>query len=205
MRKDHFTDEALKAAYALAELKYSEDPEDQLAFAEAYNYTTCERPDGSKYGTSGQCRKGKETTPGSEDKPASKPKRKAAPRVSPREAASALAGRSLAKEAAMLTDKDFDPDKVGYKKAGQNIEVAKKAAKASSPEETKKKVNKAVKLINERIKRLREAELDPKIRENTNRIYRLQERQQELKTMIKYLKSGNSALASQAVLEKSLR
>lgn len=37
MRKDRFTDGALKAAYALAELKYSENPEDQLAFAEAYD------------------------------------------------------------------------------------------------------------------------------------------------------------------------
>lgn len=68
MRKDRFTDEALKAAYALAELKYSEDPEDQqafveafaIAFAEAYDFARCQRPDGSFYGTSGQCRKGKE-------------------------------------------------------------------------------------------------------------------------------------------------
>lgn len=60
MRKDRFTDEALKAAYALAELKYSEDPEDQLAFAEAYDFARCQRPDGSFYGTSGQCRKGKD-------------------------------------------------------------------------------------------------------------------------------------------------
>jgi hypothetical protein len=60
MRKDRFTDEALRAAYALAELKYSEDPEDQQAFAEAYDFARCQRPDGSFYGTSGQCRKGKD-------------------------------------------------------------------------------------------------------------------------------------------------
>lgn len=62
MRKDRFTDEALRNAYALAELKYSENEEDQVAFEEAYNFTTCERPDGSRYGTSGQCRKGTETS-----------------------------------------------------------------------------------------------------------------------------------------------
>jgi hypothetical protein len=58
MRKDRFTDEALAAAKALAELKYSENPEDQLAYAEAYDFARCQRPDGSFYGTSGQCRKG---------------------------------------------------------------------------------------------------------------------------------------------------
>ena len=30
-----------------------------------YSFATCERPDGSRYGTGGQCRKGTETTPGS--------------------------------------------------------------------------------------------------------------------------------------------
>jgi hypothetical protein len=58
MRKDHFTEEALRNAQALAELKYSENPEDQLAFAEAYDFARCQRPDGSFYGTAGQCRKG---------------------------------------------------------------------------------------------------------------------------------------------------
>lgn len=60
MRKDRFTDEALRNARALAELKYSESPEEQLAFAEAYDFARCQRPDGSFYGTSGQCRKGTE-------------------------------------------------------------------------------------------------------------------------------------------------
>lgn len=59
MRKDRFTDGALRNAYALGALKYSENPEDQQAFAEAYDFMTCERPDGSRYGTAGQCRKGK--------------------------------------------------------------------------------------------------------------------------------------------------
>jgi hypothetical protein len=66
MRKDRFTDEALRNAYALAELKYSENPEDQLRFSEAYDFARCQRPDGSFYGTSGQCRKGKQAG----DKPA---------------------------------------------------------------------------------------------------------------------------------------
>jgi hypothetical protein len=58
MRKDRFSDEALRNAMALAELKYSENPEDQLAFEEAYDFALCQRPDGSFYGTGGQCRKG---------------------------------------------------------------------------------------------------------------------------------------------------
>ncbi len=61
MRKDRFSDEALRNAMALAELKYSENPEDQVAFEEAYDFARCQRPDGSFYGTSGQCRKGKES------------------------------------------------------------------------------------------------------------------------------------------------
>ncbi len=31
-------------------------------FMETYDYTTCQRPDGSYYGTAGTCRKGTETT-----------------------------------------------------------------------------------------------------------------------------------------------
>lgn len=62
MRKDHFTEEALKAAQALSELKYSESEEDQLRFSEAYDFARCQRPDGSFYGTSGQCRKGTKTS-----------------------------------------------------------------------------------------------------------------------------------------------
>ena len=60
MRKDRFTDEALRAAKALAELKYSEDPAEQMAFAETYDFARCQRADGSFYGTSGSCRLGKE-------------------------------------------------------------------------------------------------------------------------------------------------
>lgn len=61
MRKDRFTDEALAQAKALAELKYSENPEDQLAFSEAYDFARCQRPDGSFYPIPDgkQCRKGK--------------------------------------------------------------------------------------------------------------------------------------------------
>ena len=76
MRKDRFTDEALRNAYALGALKYSENPGDQQVFAEAYDYATCERPDGSKYGTGGTCRKGKEVAPQEKGKakgPSAKP------------------------------------------------------------------------------------------------------------------------------------
>lgn len=60
MRKDYFTEEALAAAQALAELKYSESEEERLAFAEAYDFTRCQRPDGSIYGIGAgkQCRQG---------------------------------------------------------------------------------------------------------------------------------------------------
>ena len=41
------------------------------AFLEAakdkYDFTTCQRPDGSKYGSSGRCIKGSETSPASKD------------------------------------------------------------------------------------------------------------------------------------------
>ena len=40
----------------------------QEAAAEKYDFATCQRSDGSKYGTGGQCRKGTPTTPGSDDK-----------------------------------------------------------------------------------------------------------------------------------------
>lgn len=65
MRKDHFTDEALALVAALVELKYSEDPEDQLAYAEAYDFARCQRPDGSFYGIpDGKlCKKGKKAAP----------------------------------------------------------------------------------------------------------------------------------------------
>lgn len=61
MRKDHFSDAAVRAAYALAELKFSENEEGQLRFSEAtYDFTRCQRADGSFYGTSGKCRTGKD-------------------------------------------------------------------------------------------------------------------------------------------------
>jgi len=56
MRKDRFTDEALRNARALAELK----AQDSESFSEAYDFARCQRPDGSFYGTGGQCRKGTE-------------------------------------------------------------------------------------------------------------------------------------------------
>ncbi len=44
------------------------------AAAEKYDFATCQRSDGSKYGTGGQCRKGTPTTPGSDDKKTSSKK-----------------------------------------------------------------------------------------------------------------------------------
>ena len=46
----------------------------QEAAAEKYDFATCQRSDGSKYGTGGQCRKGTPTTPGSDDKKTSSKK-----------------------------------------------------------------------------------------------------------------------------------
>jgi hypothetical protein len=74
MRKDHFTDEAVAAAKALAALKYSENPEDQQAFSEAYDFARCQRPDGSFYGTAGTCRKGSPAGAKQEEPKAAKPK-----------------------------------------------------------------------------------------------------------------------------------
>jgi hypothetical protein len=46
----------------------------QQAAADKYDFTTCQRSDGSKYGSSGRCLKGSETTPASQDKKASSKK-----------------------------------------------------------------------------------------------------------------------------------
>lgn len=61
MRKDHFTDEALAQAKALAELKMN----DAESFAEAYDYARCQRADGSFYAIPDgkQCRKGTKAAP----------------------------------------------------------------------------------------------------------------------------------------------
>ena len=46
----------------------------QEAALEKYDFTTCQRPDGSKYGSTGRCIKGSETSPASEDDKKSKGK-----------------------------------------------------------------------------------------------------------------------------------
>lgn len=61
--------EQFYSSYAEKHGAYEGYEDSAQSFSEAYDFTTCERPDGSKYGTGGQCRKGKETTPGSEEKP----------------------------------------------------------------------------------------------------------------------------------------
>lgn len=60
MRKDRFTDEAMAAARALADLKMS----DSESFAEAYDFARCRRPDGSTYPIAAgkQCRRGTKTS-----------------------------------------------------------------------------------------------------------------------------------------------
>jgi hypothetical protein len=54
MRKDRFTDEAVRIALALAEAK----KQDAESFSEAYDFARCQRADGTFYGTAGTCRKG---------------------------------------------------------------------------------------------------------------------------------------------------
>ena len=39
----------------------------QQAALDKYDFTTCQRPDGSKYGSNGRCIKGSETSPASKD------------------------------------------------------------------------------------------------------------------------------------------
>ena len=39
----------------------------QQAALDKYDFTTCQRPDGSKYGSPGRCIKGSETSPASKD------------------------------------------------------------------------------------------------------------------------------------------
>lgn len=61
-----FKPEAIEQLYAAYAEKHGETWEyaaQAQNFSEAFDYTTCERPDGSKYGTLGQCRKGKEVSP----------------------------------------------------------------------------------------------------------------------------------------------
>ena len=199
-----FTPESIEQLYSSYAEKHgaSEDYDHSAQnFSEAYDFTTCARPDGSKYGTGGQCRKGKETTPGSEEKPTAKKGRKPSPRVSPKQAAKALSDITMSKLVGTMKDSEFDPDKVGYQRAGRNIEQANKYGKVDK-EAAQKKVNKAVRLLKERAKKLREAQRDQKL--NAKAGGRLRRREDEIKKMIKSLESGNSLLATQAVTEKSL-
>ena len=122
MRKDRFTDEALRNAMALAELKYSESAEDQVAFEEAYDFARCQRPDGSFYGTSGQCRKGKES--GAKEAPAKKAR---PPKGSPAEKAKAWADKQVAK--------DKKPTPAEKAKAWADKQVANEARKMAQKAE----------------------------------------------------------------------
>jgi len=150
MRKDRFTDEALRAAKALAELKYSEDSAEQMAFAETYDFARCQRADGSFYGTSGTCRMGKEA--GAKEAPAPKAggaKPAPAPKAS-NEKTTAI--RELKSKDAELRSaaKDKMADQKARKAELDRIERAFKAqAKAVKAEPTKE--NK------ERLKRVRTA------------------------------------------------
>lgn len=61
-----FQPEAIEQLYAAYAERYGEEQAYEAnaqSFSEAYDYATCQRPDGSTYGTAGQCRKGKEVSP----------------------------------------------------------------------------------------------------------------------------------------------
>ena len=45
----------------------NEDAALKQAALDKYDFTTCQRPDGSKYGSNGRCIKGSETSPASKD------------------------------------------------------------------------------------------------------------------------------------------
>jgi hypothetical protein len=186
-----FSKEALGAYQSALAEKEGTD----FAEGDSYDFTTCIRPDGSAYGTGGTCRKGSE----------GKAKgRKPASRVSPKQAVSAMMGRSDARSAARLKDDDFDPDKVGHKRAAANIREAGQAAKASSPEATKKKVNKAVALIKERMNRIKEEQdkISPSDPQYAAKKARMRKQMDNLQRMRKYIAKGNAALADQAVRDK---
>jgi hypothetical protein len=67
-----------------------------MPFSEAYDFTRCQRPDGSYYGTSGQCRKGAQVgakeKEASKKKSAKKPKAKTTPKSVPSDMKKELAG-----------------------------------------------------------------------------------------------------------------
>jgi len=111
MRKDRFTDEALRNARALAELKM----QDSEQFSEAYDFARCQRPDGSFYGTSGQCRKGTEAG--------------AAP---PREGTGARGGRVAAEKAKAEGKKGVEIRKARREGTKAAVEAARAAGGAKT-------------------------------------------------------------------------
>lgn len=98
--------EQLYAAYAEKHGASDSYDESAQSFSEAYDFTTCERPDGSKYGTGGQCRKGKEVSP--EDLGVKPPKGGAGPMSSSALAEVKEAAKSEAYSWGDTHDKLFD-------------------------------------------------------------------------------------------------
>lgn len=84
-----------------------------------YSFATCERPDGSRYGTSGQCRKGTETS-AKEEKPAKKAKRPLA------EISAGAAEMYIRSGQRQLEDAKAANDRAGMMKAMRMIKTAQK-------------------------------------------------------------------------------
>jgi hypothetical protein len=160
MRKDHFTEEALRNAQALAELKYSENPEDQLAFAEAYDFARCQRPDGSFYGTAGQCRKG---SPAGAKQEESKPKKKLD--KGEREGKAAEALKDIETGAKIRRERDAAIEKLqgrqmrlrkAYAKANQDTAAAIRAedpARAEKAQARVEKLGEALDSVNDMVRK----------------------------------------------------
>ena len=88
----------------------------EKAAIEKYDFSTCQRPDGSKYGSPGRCIKGSETTPASKDDKKSSSKASGGGGVSDAQA------DALSKD---LTRQIGEAAKKGDKKAVDNLMLAK--------------------------------------------------------------------------------
>jgi hypothetical protein len=87
-------------------------------YTETYDFARCQRPDGSYYGTSGVCRKGSKV--GAKEKPATKDKKKAAPKKA--KAAPKSVPSDMKKELAALES----TDKGDAKALGKRFKESKK-------------------------------------------------------------------------------
>lgn len=170
MRKDRFTDEALRNAQALAELEFSE----------SYDFARCQRPNGSFYGIpeGKQCKKGT----------------KAAPAAPEQKSARQAAGKQLkavAARAGTVQDKLI----AGRNPASASKKLARLEAKAARLKRVKKgledpslRLRKALNKIRSELSRLEEAMMrpnSPNPDRYQDRIDRLEKKEERISAMLK--------------------